>query len=146
MIYWLQIKDQKLSYSSTVTFKQFVEALPSPPRWKKTTISYPSYESTTPLDFYYRDVAECLKTLFGNPRFRGHMTFAPRHDFVNGKRVYTEMCTGDRWWELQASLQNTYFNTLNLMVASRIVSKMQTSDEPLSEPSWSTPTRCALSR
>ena len=56
------------------------------------------------MTLYYRDGLECFKFLFGNPLFQRHMDYIPRREYSNGdktERLYNEIMTGDRAWELQ---------------------------------------------
>jgi hypothetical protein len=99
-----QIRDRPLTYRSAVKLVQFVEALPSPPRWKAVTLTFKDHATTEPIVLYHRDAEECMRMLFSSPRFCGHMDFAPRRVFVDGKRQYTEMSTGNRWWDIQVRL------------------------------------------
>ncbi|EIN13305.1 hypothetical protein PUNSTDRAFT_59004 [Punctularia strigosozonata HHB-11173 SS5] len=55
----------------------------------------------------FRDPLECIKSLYANPDFTDHMSYAPVRDFCdteNTQRMYSEMNTGDWWWETQAKL------------------------------------------
>jgi hypothetical protein len=56
------------------------------------------------LQFYCRDILQCIRTLYGDPEFVQDMTFAPeRHytDDTRACRIINEMYTGDWWWTLQ---------------------------------------------
>ncbi len=54
---------------------------------------------------YYRDINDCVDTLFGNPQYADSMDYSPRRIFeADGKtRVYHEFCTGAMWWDAQVS-------------------------------------------
>ena len=56
------------------------------------------------LQFYCRDILQCIRALYGDPNFVQDMTFAPeRHysDDTRACRIINEMHTGDWWWTLQ---------------------------------------------
>ena len=56
---------------------------------------------------YYREAIECVKYLCENPLFSGHMDFIPRREYAGEEkteRLYNEMMTGDRAWNLQVNL------------------------------------------
>ncbi|KAH9016036.1 hypothetical protein EDB85DRAFT_1875359 [Lactarius pseudohatsudake] len=57
---------------------------------------------------YFRDVLQCIRSLYGNPEFARDLAFAPERHYVDhGRacRVYSEMHTGDWWWTVQTSLE-----------------------------------------
>ncbi|KAN0140483.1 hypothetical protein V8E53_001692 [Lactarius tabidus] len=49
------------------------------------------------LTFYFRDVMQCIRALYGDPEFACDLVFAP-------ERCY--MHTGDWWWAVQTSLES----------------------------------------
>jgi hypothetical protein len=56
------------------------------------------------LEFFYRDVLECIQSLYGNPEFLQDLVFAPERHYSNDERsvrIINEMHTGDWWWALQ---------------------------------------------
>jgi hypothetical protein len=56
------------------------------------------------LEFYYRDVLECIRSLYGDPEFAQHLVFAPERHYTSDERtsrIYNEMYTGDWWWSVQ---------------------------------------------
>ena len=83
-----------------------IENLPSPLRWKEVEVKIEGGTTKDPLTLYYRDGLECFRFLFGNPLFLDHMEYAPQREFTAGEkpeRLYNEMMTGDRPWDLQVS-------------------------------------------
>ncbi|KAH8986016.1 hypothetical protein EDB92DRAFT_1949462 [Lactarius akahatsu] len=61
------------------------------------------------LSFYFQNVLQCIRTLFGNPEFAHELAFAPERHYSDPKRtcrVYSEMHTGDWWWAVQTSLKS----------------------------------------
>lgn len=60
------------------------------------------------LEFYCRDVIECIRSLYGDPRFAQELTFAPEQHYTGHERmcrIYNEMHTGDWWWSVQVRNQ-----------------------------------------
>ncbi|KAH8980428.1 hypothetical protein EDB86DRAFT_3236727 [Lactarius hatsudake] len=60
------------------------------------------------LEFYFRDILECIQTLYGDPEFARDLVFAPERHYTNHERkcrVYSVMHTGDWWWAVQTSLE-----------------------------------------
>ena len=56
------------------------------------------------LDFYYRDVLECIRSLFGDPQYVQDLIFAPAQHYTTHERksrLYHEMYTCDWWWTIQ---------------------------------------------
>ena len=83
-----------------------IELLPGPPRWRETDVVVRGGVTKKPLTLYYRDGLECFRFLFGNPLFLDHMEYVPRREYTTGEKVerlYNEMMTGDRAWDLQVS-------------------------------------------
>src|SRR6266702_2720440 len=56
------------------------------------------------LQFHYRDIIQCIRALFGNPKFAHDLVFAPERHYTNSTktcRIYNEMHTGEWWWSVQ---------------------------------------------
>jgi len=56
------------------------------------------------LEFYCRDIVECIRSLYGDPKFGQDLTFAPEQHYTNPECtycIYNEMHTGDWWWTVQ---------------------------------------------
>jgi hypothetical protein len=56
------------------------------------------------LEFHFRDVIECIRSLYGDPQFMHDLAFAPERHFMGPEgtcRIYSEMHTGDWWWIVQ---------------------------------------------
>ncbi|KAH9003605.1 hypothetical protein EDB83DRAFT_2509552 [Lactarius deliciosus] len=61
------------------------------------------------LHLYYRDIIQCLRSLFGDPKLARDMVFAPERHYTERDRtcrVYSDMHTGDWWWAVQTSLES----------------------------------------
>ncbi|KAI0063046.1 hypothetical protein BV25DRAFT_1802716 [Artomyces pyxidatus] len=60
-------------------------------------------------EVYFRDIMECVRSLYSNPEFAQHMAYAPEQHFADDEmktRMYGKMYTGDWWWQVQAVLEN----------------------------------------
>ena len=56
------------------------------------------------LELYYRDVVECIRSLYGDPAFGQDLFFAPERHYTSPERmsrIYNEMHMGDWWWMAQ---------------------------------------------
>ena len=56
------------------------------------------------LEFHFRDVIECIRSLYGDPQFMHSLAFVPERHYTNSERtsrIYNEMYTGDWWWMVQ---------------------------------------------
>ncbi|KAF8257246.1 hypothetical protein EI94DRAFT_1632425, partial [Lactarius quietus] len=60
------------------------------------------------LQFYFRDILQSIRSLFGDPKFARDMVYALERHYANSERssrVYSEMHTGDWWWAVQVRRQ-----------------------------------------
>ncbi|KAN0106946.1 hypothetical protein V8E52_010654 [Russula decolorans] len=56
------------------------------------------------LDFYCRDMLQCIRTLYGDPAFAQELALSPVQVYTDAEktcRVVNEMHTGDWWWSIQ---------------------------------------------
>ena len=56
------------------------------------------------LEFYCRDVIQCLRALYSDTRFAEHLVFVPERHYTSHEctcHIYNEMHTGDWWWMVQ---------------------------------------------
>ena len=56
------------------------------------------------LDFYSRDVVECIRSLYGDPSWAQELAFAPERHYTSDartSRIYNELYTSDWWWTIQ---------------------------------------------
>ena len=101
-----KVKRRPFSFTSAQEMRTRIENLPSPPRWKEVEVSIEGGITKDSPTLYYRDGLDCFKFLFGNPLFLDHMEYVPRREYTTGEKVerlYNEMMTGDRAWDLQVS-------------------------------------------
>lgn len=55
-------------------------------------------------DVYYRDIIECVKSLYGDPDFTKYLTFALERHYADADEtvhLFHDMHTGKWWWEMQ---------------------------------------------
>jgi hypothetical protein len=58
-------------------------------------------------DIYYRDVIECVKSLYGDPDFAKYLAFAPERHYSDEDetiRLFHDMHTGKWWWDTQVRM------------------------------------------
>ena len=48
---------------------------------------------------YFRDPLSIVRSMIGNPDFRGQFDFAPYREFEDGKRRWTDVMSGDWVWK-----------------------------------------------
>lgn len=56
------------------------------------------------LEFYCRDILQCIRSLYGDPEFVQDLVFAPERHYTSHERtsrLYNEMYTCDWWWAVQ---------------------------------------------
>lgn len=80
-------------------------------RWKEKVFSFPDHPEEQ-FVLRYRDALEAVKTLLGDPTFADDIVYKPRKLFSQGKRVRTEMWTGDWWWTLHVGEDKFSVNIL----------------------------------
>lgn len=70
------------------------------PPFKRTQI----HVGDEPYLMYYRDIVQCIKTLYGNEEFAQYLVFKPECHYSDESRqvrLYHEMHTGKWWWWTQ---------------------------------------------
>ncbi|KAN0141530.1 hypothetical protein V8E53_000775 [Lactarius tabidus] len=61
------------------------------------------------LEFYFRDILSCIRSIYSDPAFAQDLIFAPEQHYTDHERtehVYSEMHTGDWWWAVQTTLES----------------------------------------
>ncbi|KAF8426429.1 hypothetical protein BGX38DRAFT_1278994 [Terfezia claveryi] len=105
-----------VGYRSGHTWRNKMRALIDQPAWQHGTVDFHLQKGVT---FFYRDVEQCIRYLLRQKAYAQYLVFKPQKDFDRqGNRVYTEMHTGDWWWDTQ----------MTLPVASSLVPILITSD------------------
>jgi hypothetical protein len=99
-----KVQQRPFSFKSAKELRSRIELLPSGPQWLVQDVQIPGDPSSMDLPLYYRDGLEVFKFLFGNPVYARFMSYEPCKvycDKQKGKRIYTEIMTGDWAWECQ---------------------------------------------
>ncbi|KAH9038021.1 hypothetical protein EDB83DRAFT_2228544 [Lactarius deliciosus] len=94
-----------VSYSSAKELDRIIDALPGRPPFECEDFTIGGER----LSFYFWNVLQCIRTLFGDPEFAHELAFAPERHYSDPERtcrVYSEMHTGDWWWAVQTSLES----------------------------------------
>ncbi|KAH9010197.1 hypothetical protein EDB83DRAFT_2508909 [Lactarius deliciosus] len=94
-----------VSYSSAKELDRIINTLPSRPPFECEDFTIGGER----LSFYFRNVLQCIRTLFGDPEFVHELAFAPECHYSDPKRtchIYSEMHTRDWWWAVQTSLES----------------------------------------
>ena len=109
LLTYLQVTDRlNLSYKNVRELNRIIDnQLPGRPSFQHEEITI----AGSTFDLYYRDILECIRTLYGDPDFTEHLVFAPERHYTDQSkttRVYHEMHTGDWWWETQVGVRNLF--------------------------------------
>jgi hypothetical protein len=120
-----------LSWKSADNLRKKMEGAPTIAdigRWTSTEMHVPSDNSPTRIATYilrYRDPMRAVRFFLGHPGFRDDLCYAPHRawkDESRGCRRYTDMPSGDWWWNTQEKLgadpRTTGVTIIPLIVAS----------------------------
>ena len=92
-----------LSFKNTRELNMVIdEKLAGCPRFQRHMVKVGSETC----EVFYRDIVECIRSLFGDPTFTPYLRFAPeKHytDDMKDTRMYHDMHTGKWWWATQVS-------------------------------------------
>ena len=90
-----------ISFKSGDMLRNLLDAMIETPQWTRGEVDFPLQNG---VEFFVRDIIACIRYLVSQPTFAAHMTWAPiRTKAHDGSRVYTELNTGEWWWETQVS-------------------------------------------
>lgn len=90
-------------------------------------------------DVYFRDVLQCIKSLYGDPEFAPYLIFAPEKHYLDeegGTRLYHDLHTGRWWWATQVRCKSMWCSLFIYMIKYRKKSR-NTIPVPLSYRSLS---------
>jgi len=66
--------------------------------WAEASIDHGPHATT----FYYQTIIDCVRYLIGQVAYSSDMVYAPIREYdSSGERLYSEMHTADRWWDMQ---------------------------------------------
>jgi hypothetical protein len=95
-----------LSYRTVDQLNKIIDkSLPGRPTFERSELIIGNER----LEFYSRDVIQCIRSLYGDPSFAQELTFVPERHYTSHERtcrVYNEMYTGDWWWSVQVCVLN----------------------------------------
>ncbi|KAG1733312.1 hypothetical protein EDB19DRAFT_1911660 [Suillus lakei] len=66
-----------------------------------------SHPTKSPAVLYWRDLLECIATIFNHPLFHNRIDYTPRKVYSMAQKlsqIYTDWMTGDHAWEMQSVL------------------------------------------
>ncbi|KAG1838687.1 hypothetical protein F4604DRAFT_1885397 [Suillus subluteus] len=90
-----------LSFKNARELNKIIDnELPGHPKFKREQIVI----ANEAFDVYYRDIIECIRSLFSDPNFADFLVFAPERHYANEDetvQLYHEMHTGKWWWNSQ---------------------------------------------
>lgn len=98
----MQIQEKLgLSFQNTREANKLIDSLPAPrPSFQCEEIVV----NNEVFDVYFRDVIECIRSLYGEPEFAQHFVFLPERHYSDPdctQRLYHDMHTGKWWWAAQ---------------------------------------------
>ncbi|KAH8085426.1 hypothetical protein BXZ70DRAFT_1045629 [Cristinia sonorae] len=94
-----------LSYKTSAQLNKIIdEEIPNErPRFQRTEIVVDGHA----YEVYFRDVLECIQSLYGDPNFAAHLVFKPERHYADPDqtiRLYHDIYTGKWWWAAQEQL------------------------------------------
>lgn len=97
-----QIKEKlDLSYNNSNELNQVIdEKIPGRPKFERHEVVIQGEA----MEFYARDVVECIRALWGDPDFADQLIVQPERHYAEEDqltRIYHEMHTGKWWWRTQ---------------------------------------------
>jgi hypothetical protein len=96
------LNEAEYSYNTGyLMYQRITEMEENLPQWTQSTATIDGITRT----FFHRDPVHCSRYLLSQRAFRDNMVYGPvRVTDSAGDRVYSEMNTGDWWWETQDNL------------------------------------------
>ncbi|KZS88846.1 hypothetical protein SISNIDRAFT_417541 [Sistotremastrum niveocremeum HHB9708] len=108
------IQDLELPFRSAKKLFKSIDSLPQGPKWDSYDIiiegdrrNEDGMLETETVELYHRDILECIEDILGDPKLKEAMHYAPTRvwsDAEKQERFYSDMWTGDWWWETQERL------------------------------------------
>ncbi|KAG9310720.1 hypothetical protein JVU11DRAFT_9321 [Chiua virens] len=94
----------KPAFSSARELLDWMDLLPSGPKWQVTELEVDGYEVEKKIQLIWRDGLDVAQSIFGNPIFGQNMTFDPIKVWDGDDREYGEWFTADEAFRIQSSL------------------------------------------
>ena len=97
---WKVVNKLGLSYNTAKELDHMIDTLPGQPPFKSQNFTI----GGELLTFYFRDVMQCIRALYGDPEFVHELVFVPERHYADPERtcrIYSEIHTGDWWWAVQ---------------------------------------------
>lgn len=93
----------QLSFKNSRELNAIIDKLPSArPEFKR----YEILVAGEAFEVYFRDILECIRSLYGDPEFAPLLLLVPEKHYTDNTcevRVYFDMNTGKWWWATQVS-------------------------------------------
>ncbi|THU95825.1 hypothetical protein K435DRAFT_665625 [Dendrothele bispora CBS 962.96] len=93
-----------LSYRNVKELDKIIDKhLPSWPQFQRQEVVVQGQV----FEIYFRDILQCVKTLYGDANFAPYLKFAPERHFEDhtcAEQLYHDMHTGQWWWSTQEKL------------------------------------------
>jgi len=121
---WIKLVDDLgLSYHTVNHLNKIIDKqLPGRPTFESNVLVLGNKR----LEFYSRDVMECIRSLFGDPSFAQELAIVPERHYTSHERtcrVYNEMYTGEWWWSVQVCVLGIQTNSFTDQRAIRKASR-----------------------
>jgi len=75
-----------ISFSTAKELCSRAEILPSGPCWNARVIAT-THPTRSPVTLYYRDLLDCVESLFNHPLFAGKMDYSPYRLYTTAERI-----------------------------------------------------------
>ena len=95
-----------IGFKSGDMLRNLLDTMVETPQWARGEVDFRLQNG---VEYFVRDIISCIRYLVSQTAFAEHMTWAPiRVKALDGSRVFTELNTGEWWWETQVG-----FHTLS---------------------------------
>ena len=105
-----------MSYKNSEELNRIIDTkLPGRPQFTRREV----VQSGEVIEYYARDIIECLRALWGDPDFDGDLIFEPERLYADEDmtiRIYHEMNTGKWWWDTQVEILSSFLRLIVLTI------------------------------
>ncbi len=95
-----------LTFKNTRELNQLIDShLPGRPPFQRKEVLV----GDEVCEVFYRDIIQCIRTLFGDPDLAPYLIFAPEKHYIDDERteqMYHDMHTGSWWWSTQVGARD----------------------------------------